>query len=388
LSETGGANDTPADVPEAAGPPQSTVPPSEPSFDISSPIANVPTRPEHAMPHSDPFGHGSGYQLLKCLGRGGFGEVWHAEAPGGIEIAVKVIYRSLNPAEAQRELESLELIKGLRHPFLVQTHAYWQLEDRLVIAMELADGNLLDRQKECEASGLPGIPLDELLGYFREAAEALDYLHSKRVLHRDIKPVNILLLNRHAKVADFGLARMLETQKSMTSMTTSGTPLYMAPDVWRGRVNERSDQYSLALTYAELRLSHRIFPSGGMFELMQYHLVREPELNPLPEAEQAVLRRALAKDPELRYPSCGAFIQELQLAAERERITTEIGRFAPEAPLQANRREDLAPPMSAKAPWMSAKSALPRIRTAESDVAPPSASEPWWRRLFRRMRGG
>src|SRR5207302_10919237 len=114
-----------------------------------------------------------GYILRKRIGAGSFGEVWRAEAPGGVDVAVKIIIRPLDHAEVQRELESLELIKRLRHPFLLQTQAFWSSEDRLVIAMELADGSLSSRLKECKDTGLASVPADELLGYFRQAAEAL-----------------------------------------------------------------------------------------------------------------------------------------------------------------------------------------------------------------------
>lgn len=261
---------------------------------------------------------GGSYKLLKRLGAGGFGEVWRAQAPGGVEVAIKIVFHPIEDAQAQRELEALELIKFLRHPFLLQTQGFWLLNNKLHIAMELADGSLRDRQKECRREGLPGIPLRELLTYFREAAEALDYLHRQHVLHRDVKPDNILLLQRHAKVADFGLARLHEADTDV-SATGCGTPAYMAPEVWRRHVSERSDQYSLALTYAELRLNRPVLGSRDMMEMMIQHLEKPPDLSPLSAGEQLVLRQALAKDPTLRFDRCAAFVEAL----ERE-LATEL----------------------------------------------------------------
>src|SRR5205085_1968042 len=93
---------------------------------------------------------GGGYQLLEQIGVGGFGEVWRAEAPGGIQVAVKVIFRPGDNQEAvERELEALELMKGLRHQCLLQIQAYWPLRDRILIVMELADGSLRHRLRAC-----------------------------------------------------------------------------------------------------------------------------------------------------------------------------------------------------------------------------------------------
>jgi hypothetical protein len=263
------------------------------------------------------FEIGSGYKLLERLNRGSFGDVWRAEALGGIEVAVKIIFGSVAENQAQRELNALESIKRFRHPFLLPIHAFWQMEDRLIIAMELADGSLRDLVGgKTNAKGC--LSADELLGYLREAAEALDYLHGQRVLHRDIKPENILVLQGHAKVADFDLARVVEQTRGLISASDCGTPAYAAPEVfWRGKVGARSDQYSLAVTYAELRLGRPLFSSRSWYQLMNDHLRRAPDLAPLLEAEQRVLLRALAKEPEERYPTCREFIRNLERVVPR-----------------------------------------------------------------------
>ncbi len=255
---------------------------------------------------------GGGYKMVKRIGRGSFGEVWQAEAPGGIGVAIKVILRRIDDEEGRREAKALEVIKRLSHPFLLPTHSFWAFEDRLVIVMELADGSLRDELNRFRLAGQPAIPTAELLRYFGEAADALDYLHSEKVLHRDIKPDNILVRNHRVRVADFGLVR--EQNQYLLTASSSGTPAYMAPEVWRGKTELHSDQYSLACTYAELRLGRRPFTDADYAGLMLSHLQGSPDLGPLPEAEQRALLRALAKEPSERYPTCSAFIQELREA--------------------------------------------------------------------------
>ena len=104
-----------------------------------------------------------GYRLVKRLGSGALGEVWKAEAPGGVEVAVKRLSRTLEADEAKYELQSLEHVKRLRHHYLAQLHAYWVYKNRLFVVMELADCSLLDRAEFYRNQGLPGIPQDELL---------------------------------------------------------------------------------------------------------------------------------------------------------------------------------------------------------------------------------
>ncbi len=255
-----------------------------------------------------------GYRMLRRLGAGTFGEVWHAEAPGGVDVAVKLILRPLGTSHGERELNALEAIKHLRHAFLLQTHSFWaQEDDRLIIVMELADCSLRDRLKACIAAGQSGIPPQELIGYLRESCQVLDYLHGKRVLHLDIKPDNILLLEGHVKLADLGLARMLEDQRSFAA-TACGSPAYMAPEVWRGSARAQSDLYSLACTYAELRMNRLPITGDHMAQLMMAHAEGEPNLDPLPEAERQVLLRALAKNPADRFRKGQEFVQALEAA--------------------------------------------------------------------------
>jgi serine/threonine protein kinase len=170
-----------------------------------------------------------------------------------------------------------------------------------------AEASLRDRLQACQRGGLPGIPPKELLLYVRDVAQSLDALHSQSLLYRDVKPDNILVRNGHAELADSGMLL-----PPLGKAVSAGTPAYMAPEAWRGKAGARSDQYSLALSYAELRCGCRPFPGRGVMEVMRQHLEDAPELASFPATEQQVLLKALAKDPEQRYPSCLTFVQELE----------------------------------------------------------------------------
>src|SRR5262245_40083386 len=110
-----------------------------------------------------------GYRLIERLGRGGFGEVWKAVAPGGLHKAIKFVYGDLSAAgegePAEQERKSLERIKSIRHPYILSLERIEEVDGQLLIVMELADRNLWDRFRECRGLNLPGIPRDELLNY-------------------------------------------------------------------------------------------------------------------------------------------------------------------------------------------------------------------------------
>ena len=258
-----------------------------------------------------------GYTLEKKIGAGGYGEVWLAHAPGGLTKAVKFIFGYHNEKRAASELHSLEKIKSVRHPFLLSLERIEVIEGRLVIVTELADGSLKDRFDHFTNNNEAGIPREELLGYLRDSADALDYLSDHHSLqHLDVKPENLLLLAGHVKVADFGLVK--EIQETQASLVGGMTPLYSAPEVFQGRPTCFSDQYSLAVLYQEMLTGCLPFSGTTSAELTLQHMHDEPNLEPLPLADRYIIARALAKDPKQRFNSCCEFVQALAKAGNQK----------------------------------------------------------------------
>jgi serine/threonine-protein kinase len=169
------------------------------------------------------------------------------------------------------ELRSLDVMKSIRHPNLVSLFGYWQRDNYLYVVMELCDRTLQDRLAEVLRQKQPGIPQTELLNYMSDAAQGLDALNAQQVQHRDVKPANLLLLGSCVKVADFGLAKVLE--QTVGSNTGAGTIAYIAPECFRGKLTQQSDQYSLAVTYYQLRTGNPLF-NGNHAQLMYAHLRR------------------------------------------------------------------------------------------------------------------
>jgi serine/threonine protein kinase len=257
-----------------------------------------------------------GYQLLEPLGRGSFGVVWKCTAPGGLFKAIKFIKGNLNGVDsllAEQELQAFEHIKAIRHPFLLSLERVEILHGELIFVTELADTNLQHRLAQCRAAGMPGIPRMELLPLLFEAAEALDMLNfDYNLQHLDIKPSNLFLIGKHLKVADFGLVTSWkETRSEPHAQPPGGTPLYNSPEMFQGKVSRNSDQYSLAIVYQELLTGTPPFQGKHHQQLMMQHLLGKPDLSRLPEMDREVIARALAKDPDNRFPSCLEFMEAL-----------------------------------------------------------------------------
>ena len=258
-----------------------------------------------------------GYRLVAPLGRGGFGEVWRCEAPGGLQKAVKFVAPDpdrASPDHALRqEYEAFQQIKGIRHPFILQLERVELCGGELVMVMELADAQLQDRFGACAARGLCGVPRGELLGYLADAAEALDVIGAAHGLqHLDVKPANLFLVGGHVKVGDYGLVARMEAGGKAAAHGL--TPRYVAPEVLAGRIDPRSDQYSLALVYQELLTGKFPYTGRTAAQMLLQHVTGTPDLSPLPEGDRGPVARALSKDPADRFPSCSDFIRALMTA--------------------------------------------------------------------------
>lgn len=262
-----------------------------------------------------------GYRLLSRLGRGGYGEVWKASAPGGMHKAIKFVFGDMEGfgdegKGAEQEYKSLHRVKSIRHPFILSLERIDIIDGRLMIVTELADRNLLDRFNESLLEGRPGIPREELLAYMLEAAEALDLMNRQyQIQHLDIKPQNLFLVYNHIKVADFGLAKDLDGAKAV--VTGGVTPTYAPPETFEGWVSPQSDQYSLAIVYQEMLTGTRPFVGSNTRNLIMQHLTGTPDLSSLPERDREAVNRALAKVPGERFASCGDFVRALRDGTHR-----------------------------------------------------------------------
>lgn len=289
-----------------------------------------------------------GYRLERKMGRGGFGEVWRAIAPDGTPVALK--YVLLDRSAALAELRGLDILQKVSHSQLITVSSSWQHGDALIIVMELADRTLRHRYQEALHQGHPGVPRDELFGYMDEAARGIDFLNhttyespdgKKGIIgHRDIKPDNLLLKGTSLKIGDFGLARCLE--RPLTSHTGSMTVAYAAPEIIDGKSSKFSDQYSLAVTYCEMRTGQLPF-SGSKLTMMQGHASGVPDLAGLPPEERPVVARALSKKGTDRWPSCCAFVEALRQASDdakryKEELAAQTDAEAVRASLLADLR--------------------------------------------------
>jgi serine/threonine protein kinase len=238
----------------------------------------------------------SGYHLVRVRGQGGFGHVWEAATPGDERVALKFI-RCGNNLTASQEVRNILRVRRLDHPHLVRIHDVRCDRGYVIVNMELADGSLEDLLQLSQEEHGSALPLEHVCHYLTEPAQALDFLNAPihdtdgvraGIQHGDVKPANLLLFGDSVKLADFGL--------------------YAAPEVFEGQISRWADQFSLAVSYFELRTGQFPFPKPPRFGPIERG---EPNLSLLPVSEQNIIRRALAVRPQDRWPSCQDMMAQL-----------------------------------------------------------------------------
>lgn len=262
------------------------------------------------------------YQIQGELGRGAMGVVFRGIDPViGRTVAVKTLHtKDLGDSSEQEKLKERLFREAksagiLSHPNIVTIYQAGQDNDVLFIAMEFIDGpNLADVLLKTR----PRVELT--LELLKQAAEALDYAHSKGVVHRDIKPANLMLQREgRIKIADFGIAKLASTNLTKTG-TSVGSPAYMSPEQIRAApVDGRADQYSLAIMAYEMITGVRPYDSETITSLVFKIVFEQPDLSALGQVEggsrlEPVFRKALSKAADDRYPNCVAFWYALAAA--------------------------------------------------------------------------
>ena len=266
------------------------------------------------------------YEILEELGQGAMGVVYKGKDPKiNRLVAIKTIRFSDDFDEQQakevkeRFFKEAELAGKLSHPSIISIHDVGEDYDLTYMAMELLEGE--DLEHFCDKNSL--LPLRKVLDIIAETADALDYAYTQGVIHRDIKPGNIMLLkNGHIKVTDFGIAKAVSSSQTRTGIIL-GTPNYMSPEQINGmEIDGRSDIFSLGIVFFQLLTGQLPFGGKTLTELFyQITQAKHPsprQINPkvIRPCEQ-LIDKALAKDPDQRFQRASNFAKYLKILGEK-----------------------------------------------------------------------
>lgn len=294
------------------------------------------------------FGH---YRLIRKLGTGGFAEVYlgkHIHL--GSEAAIKIILNELSDKDKELFTAEGRTLVRLIHPHIVRLLDFGFENNIPYFVMDYAPNGSL-REKHPHGTRLP---LTTIVAYVNQVAQALQYAHNQKLIHRDVKPENMLLNhNNEVVISDFGIAVVAHSTKSLRIEDIIGTSYYIAPEQLNGLPRTASDQYSLAIVvYSWLT---GILPFTGTYaEIVSQHLTRIPPpicniVPTIPVDVEHVVLKALEKAPEHRYGNIGLFAQALEQASQRWFVPTVQGILpGPRQPAPVN----FAPTQKTKEQWL------------------------------------
>ncbi len=265
----------------------------------------------------------AGYTIVRVLGAGGMGQVYLATHPRlPRDDALKVLPRDLtaNPEYRGRFMREAELAAGLSHPHIVGIHDRGEQDGQFWISMDYVAGTDVGQLLRSQFPG--GMPLDQVVPIIAAVASALDYAHHRGLLHRDVKPANILLSNPdgqapRAFLADFGIARRIDDSTGLTATNmTVGTAAYAAPEQLKAQsIDGRADQYALACTAFHMLTGAPPYVHSNPAVVITRHVTSPPPAIGACRPELArldpVFATAMAKEPSRRFASCQEFAEHL-----------------------------------------------------------------------------
>lgn len=283
------------------------------------------------------------FKVAQLIGAGAMGRVYRAEQLAlGKPIAIKILHRHLggDPRIAKRFHREAQAASRLSHPNSVQIIDFGEAGDgTLYIAMELLEGEDLQTIIDNDAPMSP----KRIADLMRQALTALDEAHHAGIIHRDLKPENVLVLpirgGERVKVCDFGIAKIIESEGRSTAITRDGyvcgTPEYMAPEQARGdKIDRRADVYSAGVMLYQLLCGQVPFKAESALGTITKHLMERPthprKVRPrwgIPRSLEQVALKALAKDPDDRYPTAAAMVRAIDeaLVSIGDLATTRLG---------------------------------------------------------------
>ncbi len=311
------------------------------------------------------------YRLERLLGEGGFAEVYLGEHLYlKTKAAIKVLHTRLGQDEMEGFLAEARTIAALKHPHIVRVLDFGVEGRTPYLVMDYAPGGTLRARFPKGAQ----IPLATTLPLIKQVADALQYAHEQRLIHRDVKPENMLLDERGQVVlSDFGIATIAQSSHYQQTAGVAGTAAYMAPEQLQGKPRPASDQYSLGIVVYEWLTGSRPF-QGSFSEIASQHVLTPPP--PLrdkvptisPAVEQVVLT-ALAKDPKERFASVQAFATAFEQASLLDQPTRISNAPLPTIPRPAAPSGQVQP----------SSQPAPSLQNASTWVEPQQPAQPSWR---------